>query len=46
MGAVQHSTLHMGGNRGVMLALAKLRAGIAQDCLISALIFRLLIELH
>ena len=46
MGAAMHSVLHMGGSKGIKLALSNFRAGITQGCPISALIFCLLIELR
>ena len=46
MEAAMHSSLHMGGSKGIKLAPSNFRAGIAQGCPISALIFCLLIELR
>ena len=39
MGVARKSRIHMGGRKGIKMAIAVFRAGIAQGCPISALIF-------
>ena len=46
MGAATKSKIFMGGKKGVKLAITTFRAGIAQGCPVSALIFCLLLELR
>ena len=46
MNAATGATLHMGGENGIIEALAKFRAGIAQGCPMSALLFCILLELR
>ena len=46
MNAATGATLHMGGKNGIIEALAKFRAGIAQGCPMSALSFCILLELR
>ena len=45
MNVATGATLHMGGKNGITEALAKFRAGIAQGCPMSALLFCILLEL-
>ena len=46
MNAATGATLHMGGKNGIILTVAKLRAGIALGCPMSALLFCILLELR
>ena len=46
MNAATGATLHMGRKNGMTKALAKFRAGIAQGCPMSALLFCILLELR